>query len=285
MDDADERMKAVMTPEFDRRLKDLMTSAKSKYAVPNVSNEVAGSIVGLYEAFSRYSMSDPFDFCDHCVSAKELDEIRGTPLRDLTFDQLWTIALNIVLTIGGIADFKYFLPRLIEGSRCGASYDIEAVFMRFRNTGFEKWPSAERQAIQDYIRSQFAENMTSDLDRSDGTTNMGDLLCCAYYAEMLPELLEQLASDTRETARQQLLEWALSAFCLPDDPYASLNGPAAPIKPNNAFYDARGREALVTWLKTTEAQHALSEACALRADLPSERRFRLERILSAATDA
>ncbi len=285
MDDAEERLKAVMTPEFDRRIKELMTSAKSKNDVRSVSNEVAEAIASLYVAFSRYSMSDPFNFCDHCVRAEEIDNIRGTPLRDLTFDQLWTIASNIVLTIGEVSDFKHFLPRLIEGSRYGASYDIEAVFTRFQNTAFETWPSAERQAVQNYIRSQFAENTTSVVDRSGGPTNMDDLLCCAYYAGTLPELLRQWTSDTRETARQQLLEWALSAFGLPDDPYAFIDGPPAPIKPNNAYYDARGREALLTWLRTSEAQRALSEACALRADLPSERRGRLERILSASREA
>jgi hypothetical protein len=281
MDDAEERLKAVLTPEFDRRLKELMTSAKSKNDIRSVSNEVTEAIVSLYGAFSRYSMSDPFDFCDHCVSAEELDAIRDTPLHELTFDQLWTISSNIVLTIGGVSDFKYFLPRLIEGSRYGASYNIEAVFTRFRNTEFETWPSAERQAVQGYIRNQFEENATSVVERSDGPTDMDDLLCCAYYAGTLPELLGQWTSDTRETARQQLLEWALSAFGLPGDPYAFIDGPPAPIKPVNAYYDAPGRGILLAWLETPEAQRALSEACALRADLPAERRGRLERILSA----
>jgi hypothetical protein len=230
-------------------------------------------------------MSDPFDFCDDCVSAEELEGIRDTPLHELTFDQLWTIASNIVLTIGEVDDFKYFLPRLIEGSRCGASYDIETVFTRFRNAEFETWPSAECQAVQNYVRSQFEENAISLVDRSDGLTNMDDLLCCAYYAGTLPELLARWTFDTRGTARQQLLKWALSAFGLAGDPDAFMDGPPGPIQAKNSYYDGPGRAALLTWLKASEAQRALSEAATLRADLPSERRDRLERILSAARKA
>jgi hypothetical protein len=281
MDDAEERLKAVMTPDFDRRLSDLMSAAKSKNAVRSVSKDVAEAITGLYAAFSRYSMSDTFDFCDHCLSAETVDEIRGTPLRDLTFDQLWTIASNIVLTIGGITDFKFFLPRLIEGSRYGASYYVETVFTRFRNAEFERWPSAERQAVENYVRSQFEENLASPVEHSSGPTDMDDLLCCAYYAGILTQLLERWSSDARETARQQLLEWILSAFGLPDDPYAFLDEPRAPVQPINAYYDAPGREALLTWFKTREGQHAVYAARALLADLPPERRGRLERILGA----
>lgn len=282
MDDAEERLKAVMTPDFDRRIKDLMTTAKSKKAERSISDGSAKALAGVYAAFSSYSMSDPFDFCDHCVSAQEVKSIRETPLRDLTFDQLWTIASNIVLTIGGVGDFKFFLPRLIEGSREGAAYYIETVFTRFRNAGFEAWPSAEQHAVQAYIRSQFEENAESAVDGTDGLTNMDDLLCCACYAGILPELLVRWTSDVRESARRQLLEWVLLAFGLPDDPYAYLDEPRMPLQPNNSYYDTSGRNELFTWLKTSEAQKALSAACALQADFPSAKRERLKRILDAS---
>jgi hypothetical protein len=279
MEDAEERLKAVMTPDFDGRIKELMTSAKSKHAVRNVSKGVAEALARLYAAFSSYSMSDPFDFCDHCVSAEEVNDIRGTPLHDLTFDQLWTIASNIILTIGAVTDFKFFLPRLIEGSRYGASYYIETVFTRFQNAEFQTWPIRERDAVKDYVRNQFEENAMSPVEQTSGATDMDALLCCAHYAGILPELLKRWTSDTRETARQQLLEWVLCAFGLPDDPYAYLNEPRAPVQPINSYYDTAGRETLLARLKTSETQQAVSEARALSSDLPSERGRRLERIL------
>lgn len=279
MEDAEERLKAVLTPDFDRRIKVLMTSAKSKHAMRSVSKGVAEALAHLYAGFSRYSMSDPFDFCDHCVSAEAVNDIRGTPLHDLTFDQLWTIASNIILTIGVVTDFKFFLPRLIEGSRYGGSYDIETVFTRFQNAEFETWAISERDAVKGYIRSQFEENAMSPVEPTSGPTDMDALLCCAHYAGILSELLRRWTSDTRETARQQLLEWVLCAFGLPDDPYAYLNEPRAPVQPINAYYDAAGRETLLSWLKTSEAQQAVSEARALSSDLSLERGRRLERIL------
>ena len=285
MDDAEERLKAVMTPELDRRIKELMTSAKSKNDVRSVSNEVAEAIASLYVAFSRYSMSDPFNFCDHCVRAEEIDNIRGTPLRDLTFDQLWTIASNIVLTIGEVSDFQTFPTAVDRGLPIRRFLRHRGRVHAFSEHGVRDMAKRRTPGGPELHPQSVRREPTSVVNGSGRPTNMDDLLCCAYYAGTLPELLRQWTSDTRETARQQLLEWALSAFGLPDDPYAFIDGPPAPIKPNNAYYDARGREALLTWLRTSEAQRALSEACALRADLPSERRGRLERILSASREA
>lgn len=282
MDDAEERLKTVMTPEFDRRIKDLMIAAKAKNVVRSVSKAVEEAIADLYDAFAGYSMSDPIDYCDHCVSADEVAEIRRTPLRDLTSDHLWTISSNIVLTFGGLTDFKFFLPRLIESSRLGASYYIETIFTRFRNTEFDTWPDPERESVANYVRRQFEENVVSPIEQLGGPMEMDALLCCAYYAGILPEILGRWTSDTREIARRQLLEWVLSGFGLPDDPYAFMDGPPASVKPVNAYYDALGREALLAWLKTSEVQEALSEGHALDADLPTERRGRLGRIMSAA---
>ncbi|MBV9263342.1 MAG: hypothetical protein JO324_03400 [Candidatus Eremiobacteraeota bacterium] len=280
MEDAEERLKALLTPDFERRIKDLMTRSKSRTAERNVSYGVAEALALLYAAFSRYSMSEPFDFCSHCVSAEEVDELRRTPLHDLTFDQLSTIAYNIIFTIGAVADFKFFLPRLIEAARYGAPYYIETVFTRFRDTEFDSWPTAERLAVGNYVRQQFEENVSSPIEQSSGPTNMDALICCAYYAGMLPEILARWISDPRATAQSQLLEWILSEFGLPDDPTAYLRETHAPVQATNAYYDALGRETLLAWLKTSGAQRAVSDACTLRG-LSSERRWRLERILGA----
>ncbi len=52
--------------------------------------------------------------CPFCVDDEEAEHLLTTPLHELTEQDLAAYSESVFLTVGGIDDFKYFLPRLFE---------------------------------------------------------------------------------------------------------------------------------------------------------------------------
>lgn len=72
------------------------------------------AIAGLYEAFSCESKPTVIDGCDCCITENEIGVLLSKSLRSLTPDDLGRYAQSVFLTVGSEADFKYFLPRILE---------------------------------------------------------------------------------------------------------------------------------------------------------------------------
>ena len=164
--DIDERLKRVLTPEFDRKVKRIYASSRElmpdgRLGLPTDAREkLNAAIDGLYRAFTDYKLSDPLSYCDHCVTADDVQRLRATPLRGLSLDDLWMIATNIVLTVGDDKDYRYFLPRMVEGLTENALYDPEIVFSRLPGLGFSRWPDSERRALNSYLSAQFDTDLS-----------------------------------------------------------------------------------------------------------------------------
>ena len=211
----EERLKRILTPEFDRTMKQIYASSRelapdrSPGLRDDLRRKLQKAVDDLFDAFAHYRMSDPMSCCDHCVSPDEVRRLRSTPLRELTHDDLWTIATNIVLTMGDDRDYRYFLPRMIEGLTENALYDSEIVFSRLQGIGFTNWPIGERTALTDYLWAQF--NADLSIERSmRGIWAIDTLLCCIGIAALDADpFLSAWASSNDEHAMQNLV-WYVS---------------------------------------------------------------------------
>lgn len=253
--DVDAALRKVLTPEFDAELKRLLSLGKGPSPFGAICDTTEGvclrkSIDELYATFEPYSMSDPFDYCDHCIGPDDVARLQATPLKDLTHDDLWMVATNIMATIGEAQDLKYFLPRIIEGAVEGAAYDVEVVFGATDRAGFAMWRSDERDSIGRYVHAQAAANLMTEPFNASGVWEMSTLLCSASMLRLpLATLLDGWAEDTRPLARRHLLEYVRRDVAISDA-----------LRLANPWWTRATEAEVATWLRTPQTRAALDSA-------------------------
>lgn len=72
------------------------------------------SIDRLYISFAEKRKPTRIEACPHCLDATEIARLLSTPLRHLSPDDLTKYASKALLTVGDVADYLYFLPRILE---------------------------------------------------------------------------------------------------------------------------------------------------------------------------
>lgn len=255
--EVDEALKQVLTPEFDAELKRLMSVGKPTSPLGTISVTPEGtrlrtSLERLYGAFKTYTMSDPFDYCDHCIAAHDAARFRATPLRELTHDDLWTIATNITLTIGSARNLKYFLPRLIEGAVENAGYNSEVVFGAIGRAEFASWSELERDSVSLYVRAQAEANLIIEPSDAYDIWVMSTLLCSASMLPLpLASVLDKWIDDARPTARRHLLEYICSDVAIEGH-----------VRLEHSWWTRETEVPIVAWLKQSKTRAALDVALA-----------------------
>ncbi len=79
-----------------------------------MNNGLEESINNLYKVFSKYKKPLSFPTCECCVSEKEMEFLLSKSLTDLNADELAEYTFDVLGTVGGEEDFKYFFPRILE---------------------------------------------------------------------------------------------------------------------------------------------------------------------------
>src|SRR5438270_7631594 len=75
---------------------------------------LAAAIQDLYRVFAAYPADPTMGYCDHCITAEEVARLFEVPLSDLTARALSRYTGKAMTTWGEMADFKHFLPRVLE---------------------------------------------------------------------------------------------------------------------------------------------------------------------------
>jgi hypothetical protein len=85
-------------------------------------SEFDDALAALYKAFAGFPPKEIFG-CYHCLDQPQRDLLLQKPLGELTNDDLSQYAWSLLSTVGGVEDFRYFLPRIFDLSssdiRCG----------------------------------------------------------------------------------------------------------------------------------------------------------------------
>src|SRR5205085_1271660 len=110
-------------------------------------------------------------------------------------------------------DYKYFIPRILELTEEGTLLcDIEATLGKFAYGGFGSWPADERQAIHDFVSSEWRESVRSaDYYRADsflcGAARLFDDISplLDYADKVAPDFKSSYAAGRSNQTKRKLL--------------------------------------------------------------------------------
>lgn len=126
------------------------------------------AIAGLYEAFSCEPKPSVIDGCrcSVCISDEKISVLVSKSLRSLTPDELTHYAESVFLTVGSEADFKYFLPRILEILATEDSWwpSPEVVGRTIANAGWNNFSAAQQISLLSF----FNEVLIGLIDERNG---------------------------------------------------------------------------------------------------------------------
>jgi hypothetical protein len=126
--------------------------------VSTLANVMYQAIESIYEAFANYRKPGDFPACECCISNGEKKLLLDRKLRKLTSDELGNYAADVFLTVGSLADFKYFLPRMMEFSvKEEFSWPTPEVMLgKLKLADWHDWPEIERAPVLSLLEEKFA---------------------------------------------------------------------------------------------------------------------------------
>lgn len=103
----------------------------------------------LYKVFADVPKPRCIDGCPCCIEQKNIGVLLSTPLRMLTPDDLSEYAACAFLTVGAVADYLFFLPRILEISITASDWwpDIEVTGRAIGATKPRLWSRSRRSAL------------------------------------------------------------------------------------------------------------------------------------------
>ena len=118
-----------------------------------VAGELAAAQRRLYAVFGRVPRPRRLEGCPHCVRAADEKCLLDSPLPAIEAVALAGYAAKALTTWGGVAELRYFVPRLVECAVSGdADFpDPEIVFGKLALGGWRGWPGEESAAIEEFL--------------------------------------------------------------------------------------------------------------------------------------
>lgn len=134
---------------------------------------LAATIGRLYDAFA-VPKPQAIDGCPCCIDRNGVDVRLGTPLRELSPDAPASYASSAFLTVGEVADYLYFLPRILEVTATDLAWwpDPEVTGRAVHAAGVLAWPADRRAALDGFLAA-----VVGDAIRTAGTWRLDSWLC------------------------------------------------------------------------------------------------------------
>jgi hypothetical protein len=157
-------------PSFDARLNDAIEALYAAFAVYPAPRDLEGSkfkdVAGMFRA------------------------LKAAPLRKLTGDQIGPYAGSALLTVGGVDDYKHYLPRIIEQAVLQAPYmgtDPAIIAERLKRAGWRSWPEREKTALRSVFEAAWSWSVEQ---HPESGAEASDWLCgiAALREPLLPVL-------------------------------------------------------------------------------------------------
>jgi hypothetical protein len=124
-------------------------------AMTTLTPALTAAIEALYVTFKRPHPSR-VDGCPCCWKDKENQALMVTPPREMTPDQLSRYSAKVFTTVGGLSDYKYFLPRIFELTAAESGWpDTEIVLGKLKLAEWQYWPKEEHRAVQTFVDAWF----------------------------------------------------------------------------------------------------------------------------------
>lgn len=162
--------------------------------------ELEAAIEGLYDAFEAPKPR----YIDRCPCCGDRKVVRNPEkaLRDLTVDDLDAYAIAIFSTVGGVIDFKYYLPRMFELAAVDTSMSVapSTLLGHLTRGEWRSWQKSEQVAVEAFVKAWFLSTLDGRPEYS-GQEVMGDaenLLCAFPEAGLeLEPYFQMLRADQR----------------------------------------------------------------------------------------
>jgi hypothetical protein len=215
------------------------------------------AIEGFYAAFADVPAPNRIDACPCCVEHKNIQILQKTPLRKITPEDLSSYASSAFLTAGGVDDYLYFLPRIMELSASDEGWwpDPEVTGRAIAETNPASWTTARRDALARLLSAI----LDVAIDAEDGW-GIDSWLCA--IARMKLDVRPFLSQITRSKA---------AVF-----DYFKRNADSLPKKGrlSNAFwrdyFDQPGHSAIVEWFYSEQVRAMLVDENGLTWLFPRE---------------
>jgi hypothetical protein len=216
--------------------------------------ELEAAIEAMYGAFARPRPRE-VNGCPCCTTPEELRALMETPLRELGDEQLARYASSVLLTVGDVDDLRYFWPRIVDLTARGElSIDCEIVFGKPPLGDWRRWPQAEQDAIEGFVRAQMGDMARREYESFDV-----DAWICAF-GRLMEDVVPYLAPLLEPTAAAGANLLGLYSFNAEELAQGKLGDPFWTGAPGNATRVA-------AWLGGEAVAAALS---AYRASQPVE---------------
>ncbi|MCP2321667.1 hypothetical protein HDA40_000174 [Hamadaea flava] len=226
---------------------------------PPLRKALTSAIDRLYDEFAANPRPHSLDYCPCCfTSDEERAVLAPVPLRQVPIDVMRPYAADVMLTVGDVADLRYFLPRIVEIATMETfNYpELEGLIGRLPRAGWTSWPQGEQGAVRAYFQAMWTDALFAD----EPVVDYDAALCAIGNAE--DDLTAYLAPWTDNLDRPDLI-MALRGFV----EYGCRVDRRGRLRPSNAYWGHRDRP-VVDWLNGSELRASVEAR--LAADLDGD---------------
>lgn len=110
-----------------------------------------------YEAFAHYPQPQTLEASRLRDPEKLLTQLTAKPLRLLDVEDVQEYASAALTTVGAVADFKHFLPRLLDLAVGSAVIEPEVIALKIKTADWLTWPKSEQRIIKDVFAQACAD--------------------------------------------------------------------------------------------------------------------------------
>jgi hypothetical protein len=168
---------------------------------------VAKAIRGLYSAFGSVPKPRSIDACPCCEKQEDTCQLLEAPLDQVPSVPLSHYTFSAFLTAGSEADFRYFLPRILELTLLDKEWyaDVEVVIPKLRLAHWETWPREEIAAVTGFLEASF--EVALQMEDAPGEA-VDSWLCGLALADVdLEPFQKRLVQPDARRALRELYDW------------------------------------------------------------------------------
>jgi hypothetical protein len=166
------------------------------------------ALAGLYSTFEA-PPPRRIEGCPCCIGTRKVDVLLAKALRTLTDDDLARYGSGAFLTIGGVNDFRYLLPRLFELSAIDPGWypSPEVIVGKLALAEWGTWRKAEKVAVTNFLSAWFDRLAVGWADDEAHLGDVDPLLCgLAKAGEDIAPYLDRLLRPENVDGLRRLRE-------------------------------------------------------------------------------
>jgi hypothetical protein len=186
----------------------------------------ADAIAQLYAAFGSYRPAGRQQYCRHCVSEADVETLASRPLWELDAGFVSNFVFDAMSTWGGVAEFSYALPRILElvlAGEAGFDWLLASRIAAARGS----WTDEQQAALEAFHLAYWRRVLSRPLDRTAGRKGgesrpfaaSDALRDIAGTGSSLQPLLADLLASRHPNAMSHFAQVAWNSPADPDEPW------------------------------------------------------------------